>query len=345
MARASCCRESSIRENSDAMKAVVCRAFGAPENLVVEDVPSPEPGPGEVVVRIGGAGVNFPDGLLVRGLYQIRPEPPFTPGFEGAGVVTRVGDGVTGIRPGTRVVTHPFMGTFAEEVVAEARRVFPIPDALDDVTGAGFLIPYGTSFHALDDRAGLKAGETLLVLGAAGGLGLAAVELGKLMGARVIAAASSDEKLALCREYGADGLVNYTTEDLRQRVRELTEGRGPDVVFDPVGGPYTEPMLRSLARYGRYIVVGFASGEIAKVPVNLILLKRSAMVGLFWGPSLDDDNEAAHRDVAALLDWYTQGKLKPHISRVYPLEQVAEAIRHVEERKVLGKVVLKVGAD
>ena len=322
------------------MKAVLCKAFGPPEDLVIEDVASPVPGPNQVTVSLKAAGVNFPDGLMIQGKYQDRPPFPFSPGFEGAGVIRALGEDVAGLEPGMRVAVHPFHGCFAEEVVVDVQRVFPIPGAMDDVTAACFLIPYGTSYHALKDRAGLRSGETLLVLGAAGGIGLAAVELGKRMGAHVIAAASTEEKLTLCREYGADALVNYAEENLRDRVRELTGGRGVDVVYDPVGGPYTEPMLRSLARYGRYLVMGFTAGEIPRVPVNLVLLKRAAMIGAFWGPSIDDDTETIRRNTEELFGWYLEGKLRPHICRTYPLEQVADAINHVQGRRAMGKVVL-----
>lgn len=327
------------------MKALLCKAFGEPETLVIEEAPTPKPGPGQVLVGLNAAGVNFPDGLMVRGKYQAKPPFPFSPGFEGSGVILEDGEGATGLPPGTRVAVHPFYGCFAEEVVVDARRVFPIPDRMDDITAAGFLIPYGTSFHALRDRAHLQPGETLLVLGAAGGIGLTAVELGKAMGARVIAACSTDEKLALCREYGAEGLVNYVSEDLRARVRELTGGRGVDVVYDPVGGTYTEPMVRSLARYGRYLMMGFTAGEIPKIPANLVLLKRTSIVGAFWGPSIDDDTDLIHAGMDELFHWYVQGRLRPHISRVYPFEQAVDAIEYVQARRALGKVVIRIRPD
>jgi len=325
------------------MRAVVCKTFCAPEGLVVEDIPAPQAGPGEVLIEVRAAGINFPDSLFIAGKYQVKPELPFVPGLELAGVVRALGEGVTGLAPGQRVAAHPENGgAFATEAVVRAGRVFPIPDTMDFVTAAGFLIAYGTSQHALKDRGQLKAGETLLVLGAAGGIGLAAVELGKAMGARVIAAASSTAKLALCRHYGADEVIDYSGEDLRARIKALTGGRGVDVVYDPVGGPYTEPAVRSLAREGRYLVLGFAAGEIPKIPLNLILLKTSALVGAYWGPSIDADPQRNARNLEELYAWHAQGKLKPHISETYPLAQAALAIGRVASRQTQGKVVLEV---
>lgn len=325
------------------MRAVVCREFCAPDGLVIEDIPAPLPGPGQVLIDVRAAGINFPDSLFIAGRYQVKPALPFVPGLELAGVVRAVGAGVIGLTPGDRVAAHPASGgAFAAQAVVEAGRVFPIPDVMDFVTAAGFLITYGTAQHALKDRGRLQRGETLLVLGAAGGIGLTAVELGKVMGARVIAAASSEEKLALCRQYGADEVINYSREDLRARVKDLTGGRGLDVVYDPVGGHYAEPMVRSLARDGRYLVLGFAAGEIPKIPLNLVLLKTSALVGAYWGPSIDADPQRNAENLAELYSWYAQGKLKPHISETYPLAQAALAIGRVAERKTQGKVVLVV---
>lgn len=327
------------------MRAVVCKTFGAPETLAVEDIPAPQPAPGQVLIDVKAAGINFPDSLFIAGKYQVKPPLPFVPGLELSGVVRAVGEGVGGLTPGQRVAAHPESGgAFAAQVVVAAGRVFPIPDTLDFVTAAGFLISYGTSQHALKDRGQLKPGETLLVLGAAGGIGLTAVELGKAMGARVIAAASSPEKLALCREYGADETIDYSREDLRARIKELTGGRGIDVVYDPVGGPYTEPVVRSLAREGRYLVLGFAAGEIPKIPLNLVLLKTSAIVGAYWGPSIDADPARNAANLAELYAWHAQGKLKPHISETYPLEQAGLAIERVAQRRTRGKVVLVVDA-
>jgi NADPH2:quinone reductase len=324
------------------MQALLCREFCAPEDLAIETAPKPHAGPGEVVVHVAAAGVNFPDALIIQGRYQVRPPFPFSPGVEVAGVVAAVGDGVDDFAPGMRVVAHPPFGAYAEYVAVDQRRVFPIPDAMDDVTAAGFLIPYGTSYHALKDRARLRPGETLLVTGAAGAIGLAAVELGALKGARVIAAASSADRLALCREYGAAETINYVEQDLRQAIRALTDDRGLDVAYDSVGGKASEAMLRSLAPYGRHLVLGFAAGEIPALPLNLVLLKRADVCGVFLGASMDDDTAALKVDVAELCAWYAAGKLRPRVARTYPLAQAAEAIRDVAERRLVGKAVLTV---
>jgi NADPH2:quinone reductase len=325
------------------VKAVLCKAFGPPETLVYEDVASPSPEPGEAVVSVKAASVNFPDVLIIENKYQLKPPLPFSPGSELAGVVKSVGDGVTGFEPGDRVMAITGYGAFAEEVKTEARRMLPIPAGMDFATAAAFGLTYATSEHALVDRGALKAGETLLVLGAAGGVGLAAIEIGKILGARVIACASTDEKLAVCRAHGADETINYATEDLRERIKALTGGTGCDVVYDPVGGPYTEPALRSIAWRGRLLVVGFAAGEIPKIPLNLTLLKGCSIVGVFWGDWAR--REPAHfAEAMARLDaWYAEGKLKPHISATFPLERAADALILMASRKVTGKVVLDVG--
>src|SRR6187455_1778576 len=265
------------------MKAVLCKQFGPPESLVVEELPSPKAGAGEVVVSVKAASLNFPDVLIIQNKYQFKPPLPFSPGSEMSGLVKEVGEGVKGYKPGDRVIAFTTYGAFAEEVKVEASRLVPIPDGMDYNSAAAFMLTYGTSDHALRDRGALKAGETLLVLGAAGGVGLAAIDIGKALGARVIACASSEEKLAVCRSHGADAGINYATEDLRERIKVLTEGRGVDVVYDAVGGPYSEPAFRSLAWRGRLLVVGFAAGEIPKLPLNLALLKGASAVGVFWG--------------------------------------------------------------
>jgi NADPH2:quinone reductase len=265
------------------MKAVLCKRHGPPESLVVEEVPSPEPGPGEAVVSVRVASLNFPDVLIIQDKYQVKPPLPFSPGSEAAGVVKSVGEGVTNVKPGDRVMALSTYGAFAEEVKTSAARLIPIPDGMDDEHAAAFGLTYFTSDHALRDRGDLKAGETLLVLGAAGGVGLAAIEIAKAIGATVIACASSGEKLAVCREHGADDGINYASEDLRDRIKALTGGKGPDVIYDAVGGAYTEPALRSIAWRGRLLVVGFAAGEIPKIPLNLTLLKGCAIVGVYWG--------------------------------------------------------------
>ncbi|WP_280153893.1 NADPH:quinone oxidoreductase family protein [Piscinibacter sp. XHJ-5] len=325
------------------MKAVLCKRYGPPSELVVEDVPSPKPGEGQVLVAVHAAGVNFPDTLIIQGKYQFKPELPFSPGGEVAGIVRAVGPGVTGIAPGDRVIAATTWGGYAEEVVAEAKRIIPMPDGMDFDTAATFVLTYGTSHHALKDRAALQPGETLLVLGAAGGVGLAAVELGKAMGARVIAAASSDDKLATCREHGADETINYSTDDLRERIKALTADRGVDVVYDPVGGDLSEPALRSMAWNGRFLVVGFAAGSIPSIPLNLALLKGCAIVGVFWGAFTRNEPRRNEANLQELLAWFKAGKVRPHISARYPLERAADALRDVMERKVKGKVVLTTG--
>jgi NADPH2:quinone reductase len=322
------------------LKAVLCKKLGPPDTLVVEEVPPLEPGPGQVVVGVKAAGVNFPDTLIIQGKYQFKPEPPFSPGGEVAGVIKKIGAGVSGWKPGDRVIAASTWGGFAEEMVADADRLIPMPDAMDFVPASAFILTYGTSYHALKDRAHLQPGETLLVLGASGGVGLAAVQIGKAMGARVIAAASSDAKLAVCRENGADEVINYGTEDLRARIKALTAGKGVDVVYDPVGGPYSEPALRDMAWNGRFLVVGFAAGEIPKVPLNLALLKGCSIVGVFWGAFTRNEPERNRRNNEELMQLYLAGKVRPHIHATYPLERAAEALNEVMYKRVSGKVVL-----
>jgi NADPH2:quinone reductase len=322
------------------MKAVVCKHYGPPESLAIEELASPRPAAGEVVISVKAASVNFPDVLIIQNKYQFKPPLPFSPGSELAGIVKEVGPGVKGWRPGERVIAFTTYGAFAEEVKTEAARLLPLPAEMDFVTGAAFLLTYGTSEHALRDRASLRAGETLLVLGAAGGVGLAAIEIGKALGARVIACASSEEKLAVCREHGADASVNYASDDLRERVKALTEGRGVDVVYDPVGGAYTEPAFRSLAWRGRLLVVGFAGGEIPRLPLNLPLLKGAAVVGVFWGDFVRREPKAFADSVRQLERWYGEGRLRPHVSQTLPLEQAAEALKLLASREAKGKIVL-----
>lgn len=322
------------------MKALLCKAFCPPEGLVLEELPALQPGPGQAVVSVKACGVNFFDGLMIQGKYQSKPPFPFAPGGEIAGVVRAVGDGVTALQPGTRVLASTGHGGFAEEVLVDAGRAVPIPDSMDYVTAAGFLITYATSHHALIGCGGLKAGQSLLVLGAAGGVGLTAVEIGKVLGARVIAAASSDEKLALAREHGADEVINYATEDLRDRLKQLTGGTGIDMVYDPVGGPYAEPAIRGLAWRGRYLVIGFAAGEIPKIPLNLMLLKETSVVGVFWGAFAARDPRGNAEIIRELLAWFADGKIKPHVSATFPLAQGGAAIQAVLDRKALGKIVV-----
>ncbi len=321
------------------MKAVVCKEFGPIENLTVEDLPDPQPGPGEVLITVHAAGVNFPDGLMVRGDYQMKPPRPFTPGNEVAGVVTALGDGVTSLSVGQRVVSLCGLGGFAEQVVAPADRALPIPDGMDFKTAGGLMLVYGTSLHALQNKAKLKAGETLLVLGAAGGVGLAAVELGVAMGARVIAAASSQEKLDLAKAHGAEIGINYATADLRAELKHLVP-HGVDVVYDPVGGPLTEAAVRGMAWGGRLLVIGFANGEIPKLPLNLLLLREGEAVGVFWGAWTQRDPAGHAANVARIMQWFTEGKLKPHVGGAYPLSQVKDALDDVMGRRAQGKIVL-----
>jgi NADPH2:quinone reductase len=322
------------------MKAVLCKAYGPPESLVVEDIASLEPGPGQVVVKVVAAGVNFPDTLIIQNKYQFKPPLPFSPGGEAAGTVLRVGEGVTGFAPGQKVIAFTGHGAFAEEVLADASRLLPIPNDMSFEIAASFVMTYGTSYHALKDRAAIRAGETLLVLGAAGGVGLAAVEIGKALGAKVIAAASSPEKLAVCTQHGADAVINYASEDLRERLKALTEGRGVDVVYDPVGGGYSEPALRSMAWRGRFLVVGFANGQIPSIPLNLTLLKGCSIVGVFWGDFVRREPKASARDLAELMELLQQGRLKPLVSASYRFDEIAQALNAVLERKVTGKIVV-----
>src|SRR5216683_2089519 len=326
------------------MKAVLCKQYGPPETLVVEELPSPRAGPGEAVVSVKAASINFPDVLIIQNKYQFKPPLPFSPGSELAGVVKEVGAGVSSVRPGDKVMAFTTYGAFAEEVKTDAARLLPIPDGMDFKSAAAFVLTYGTSDHALRDRGSLQSGETLLVLGAAGGVGLAAIEIGKALGARVIACASSDEKLAVCRSHGADATIDYAKEDLRERVKALTDARGPDVVYDAVGGPYTEPAFRSIAWRGRLLVVGFAAGEIPKLPLNLALLKGASVVGVFWGDFARREPKAFAGSMAQLGLWFREGKLHPHVSKTLPLERAAEAIQLLASRKAKGKVVLTMGA-
>ena len=323
------------------MRALRCTTLGPPESLVVEEVPVPEPGPGEVRVRVAAAGVNFPDTLVVQGLYQSQPELPFTPGSEAAGVVDAVGEGVSHVSVGDRVLAFTGHGAFAEYLVAPAAVVAPVPDALPLDLAAGFLLAYGTSHHALRQRAELKEGETLLVLGAAGGVGLAAVELGATMGAHVVAAASTEEKLALCREYGAAETVNYAQEDLRDGLRRVLGKAKPDVIYDPVGGDLSEQAFRSIGWNGRHLVVGFAAGGIPEIPLNLPLVKGAALVGVFWGTFTQREPAVHRRNMAELIGWVEAGRIRPHVSERFPLDRAPHALRWIMDRKAMGKVIIE----
>ena len=320
---------------------MLCKDWGPPDSLVVEDVPSPAPGKGQLLVSVKASGVNFPDVLLIQNKYQFKPELPFSPGSEIAGVVRQVGEGVHGFMPGDRVMAHTRWGGYAEEAVVDEALVTPVPAGLDFTVAASFGLVYATAYHALRDRARIKAGETLLVLGAAGGVGLAAVELGKLFGARVIACASSDEKLETCRRFGADVTINYEREDLREALRN--PGGAVDIALDPVGGKYSEPALRAMAWKGRYLVVGFASGEIPKIPLNLTLLKGCAIVGVFWGEFARRERDLNAANLRELTAWLRAGKIKPLVSASYPLARAADALNDMISRKVQGKVVLTTG--
>lgn len=322
------------------MRAVLCKEYGPPESLVIEDVPSAPVGKGEVRVAVKACGVNFPDTLIIEGKYQFKPEMPFSPGGEVSGTIAEVGEGVTDVKVGDRVLAMTGWGGYAEEVVVEAGRVMPIPDSMDFVTAAGFAMTYGTSMHALKQRANIQPGETLLVLGASGGVGLAAVELGRVMGARVIAAGGSDEKLQITKEYGAEELINYNTEDLKERAKELTGGKGADVIYDPVGGDQFDACMRAINWNGRMLVVGFASGRIPKLPVNLALLKGCQVVGVFWGAFRGKEPEKDRENFRQMLEWYEQGKLKPHVSHTLPLEKAADAMNMLLRREAVGKIVL-----
>ncbi len=325
------------------MKAVLCKSWGPPDALAVEDVPSPSPGRGQILVSVKASGVNFTDVLIVQGKYQIKPDLPFTPGGEIAGIVKQVGEGVHGYMPGDGVMALTGLGGFAEEVVIDEMRVAPLPLGIDFKVAASFGVAYASSYHALKDRAALQPGETLLVLGAAGGVGLAAVELGNLMGARVIACASSDDKLQICKRHGAKIVINYEREDLRETVRHLTVNWGVDVVFDPVGGKYTEPALRGMARNGRYLVIGFAAGEIPRIPLNIALLKSCSIIGVFWGDFAKREPAANAGNLKELTAWLRAGKITPLVSATYRLERAADALNDLMNRKVRGKVALVTG--
>jgi NADPH:quinone reductase len=325
------------------VKAVLCKQYGPPELLVVEDLPSPTPGPGEVVISMKAASVNFADVLIIQNRYQVKPPLPFSPGSELAGVVKTVGEGVTRFKPGDRVMALTTYGAFAEEVASDEARLVPIPDGMDFSTASAFLLTYGTSDHALGDRGQLEPGERLLVLGAAGGAGLSAIEIGKALGAHVIAGASSAERLALCRAHGADATIDYAAEDLRDRINALTGGQGIDVVYDAVGGRHTDPALRSLRWRGRLLVVGFAAGEIPKIPLNLTLLKGCSIVGVNIGGFAKREPRQFATRVEQLTRWFQEGKLRPHVSDTMPLERAPDALARMAARQVKGKIVLLAG--
>jgi NADPH2:quinone reductase len=322
------------------MRALQCVEHGPPERLVINELPSPVAGPGEVVITVKAAALNFPDVLIIENKYQFKPPLPFSPGSELAGIVKDVGDGVTRVKPGDRVMAFIVHGAFAEEVKVEAGRVLPVPDEMDLATASALLLTYGTMDHGLRDRGGLQAGESVLVLGASGGIGLASIEIAKALGARVLAAASTADKLDACREHGADAVVNYSTDDLREAIKAFTGGRGVDIVVDPVGGPYTEPALRSIAWRGRLLVVGFAAGEIPKIPLNLVLLKGCAIVGVFWGDFLRREPAGFAQSVEQLGAWYKTGRITPHVSATFDLDHAVDALELMAARKAVGKLVI-----
>ncbi|MGE0210896.1 MAG: NADPH:quinone oxidoreductase family protein [Parvibaculaceae bacterium] len=324
------------------MRAVLCKAWGAPETLVVEELSEPEPGAGEIAVQVKAVGLNFLDTLIVEGKYQVRPDFPFSPAAEFAGVVKKLGKHVVGFREGDRVMAYTGYGAARETVILKAEQAIPVPAAIPFETAAGLTITYGTTLHALRDRANLKPNETLAVLGASGGVGQAAIEIGKLMGARVIACASSPEKLDFCRSIGADETIDYSSADLKQALRDATGGKGVDVIYDAVGGPYTEPALRSIAWAGRLLVIGFAAGDIPRIPLNLTLLKGCAIVGVFWGEHARREPERHRTNMTMLLNWCAEGKIRPHVERTWRLEETAKAIRALADRKVRGKAIVVV---
>ncbi len=325
------------------MRAVVCRELSGPQSLSVEEAPDPRPGPGEVAVAVAAAGVNFADTLMVAGKYQEKPELPFTPGLELAGTVTALGEGVTGVAPGDRVIGLVDRGAFAEVALVRAEDVYPIPDSMDFDIAAGFPITYGTAHGALVWRAGLKSGETLLVHGAAGGVGLATVEVGKALGAEVIATAGGPEKLEIARAHGADHLIDYRSEDIRERVKALTGGRGADVVFDPVGGEVFMASLRAVAWGGRLLVIGFAAGKVPEIPANLLLVKNLAVLGLYWGAYRQKAPDLLRSQFETLTGWFAEGRLQPLVSHRLDLEEAAQALDLLLTRKATGKVVLTTG--
>ncbi len=322
-------------------KAILCKEFGPPDTLVVEDVPTPEPGADDIVVSVKAAALNFFDTLIIQDKYQFKPERPFSPGAELAGIVKKIGSAVHGLAVGDRVMAYTVWGACREEVCVAADQVVRLPDTVEFAAAAGLTVTYGTTIHALADRAKLKIGENMVVLGASGGVGQSAIELGKIMGARVIAAASSDDKLDFCREIGADEVINYTSENLKERIKELTYGKGADVVYDPVGGDFAEQALRATGWEGRYLVIGFAAGEIPKIPLNLVLLKGCQMVGVFWGDFLKRSPERHTQHMEQLVSWCAEGRIAPHVHKAYRLDQTADALNALANREVRGKVVIE----
>jgi len=318
------------------MKAVVCKSFGPS----IEEISSLKPDPNEVIINVKACGLNFPDTLIVQGKYQFKPDFPFSPGGEISGIIKEIGENVTHLKVGDKVMYGSIFGGFAEEVKAKAKDVFKMPPTMNFTTAASSMLTYGTSYHALVNRANLQHGETLLVLGAAGGVGTAAIQIAKNLGATIIAAASTDEKLEFCKENGANFTINYSTEDLKKRVKELTNGKGVDVIYDPVGDKYSEPALRAIAWKGRYLVVGFAAGEIPKIPLNLVLLKGCQIIGVFWGAFFKNEPQQNAENFMTIVKWFAEGKLNSKIHSKYPLEKVIEAMQAMTNKEVKGKIVL-----
>ena len=324
------------------MKALLCKSLDGPDALEVQEIEPPTPEADQVIVRVRAVGLNFLDTLMTRGKYQFKPPLPFSPGGEVAGDVLALGANVRGLNVGDKVCAFVSWGGAREQMAVAAASVIKMPDAVDYVTAAGISVTYGTAMHGLCDRGRLQSGQTVAVLGASGGAGLAAVEIAKLMGARVIAAASSAEKLDVCKDHGADDLLNYSETDGKEGLRALTDGRGVDVIYECVDGPYAEPALRAIAWMGRYLVIGFAAGDIPKFPINLMLLKSCDVVGVFWGQQVARDPDQHRDNMEQVLDWVAEGKLKPHVHATYPLEDTGTAIRLLDQRIVKGKVIVTV---
>jgi NADPH2:quinone reductase len=322
------------------MRAVLCKSFGTIENLSIEEIPSLKLDKNEVIINVKACGLNFPDTLIIQGKYQFKPDFPFSPGGEISGTVKEIGQDVTHLNIGDKVMYGSVFGGFAEEVKAKAAAVFKMPPTMDFVTAASSMLTYGTSYHALVYRANLQEGETILVLGAAGGVGTAAIQIAKVLGATIIAAASTNEKLEFCKENGADFTINYSTENLKDKVKEITNGKGANVIYDPIGDKFSEPALRSIAWKGRYLVVGFAAGEIPKIPLNLVLLKGCQIVGVFWGAFFKNEPQQNTENLMTIVKWFAQGKLNAKIHGEYPLEKVIDAMYAMTNKEVKGKIVL-----
>jgi NADPH2:quinone reductase len=322
------------------MKAVLCKSFGPIDNLSIEEVSDLSPSNDEIIISVKACGLNFPDTLIIQGKYQFKPDFPFSPGGEISGIIKEIGEDVNHLAVGDNVIYGSVFGGFAEEVKAKAKEVFKMPTTMDFITAASSMLTYGTSYHALINRANIQPGETLLVLGGAGGVGTAAIQIAKAIGATVIAAASTEEKLEFCKDNGADFTINYSTEDLKSRVKELTNGKGANVIYDPVGDKFSEPALRAIAWKGRYLVVGFAAGEIPKIPLNLVLLKGCQIVGVFWGAFFKNEPQQYAENFMAIVEWFAQGKLKVRIHGEYSLEKVVDAMKAMTNKEVKGKIVL-----